>query len=98
MIEFPEPLGSGQWTGGWALDDSGIAEVWIATEQGDEGPALVGMTRPDLPKVFPDIPEAAKGGFGFVVPKLEPGLHTLFVTVVAKDGGRTVLKRPIQIR
>jgi hypothetical protein len=98
MIEFPAPVRSGTWTWGWALDDSGISEVRIATEKGDAGPVEVGMSRPDLLNAFPDIPEAEKGGFGFFIPQLEPGRHVLFLTLIAKDGGRTVLKRPIQIR
>jgi hypothetical protein len=98
MIEFPASVRSGAWTWGWALDDSGILEVRIATEKGDAGNAAVGMPRPDLVKAFPDIPEAEKGGFGFFIPPLEPGPHSLFLTLVAKDGGRTVLRRPIEIR
>jgi hypothetical protein len=37
-------------------------------------------------------------GFGFVVPALTPGPHTLRLTFVARDGGRAELKRRINIR
>jgi hypothetical protein len=83
---------------GWALDDSGIARVEVASELGPATPGTVGGPRPDVPAVFPGYADAASSGFGFLVPELPPGPHTLFITLVAKDGGRTVLTRRIRIR
>ena len=83
---------------GWALDDSGIAEIRVATELGPGAPGVVGGPRPDIPAVHPDYSDAANCGFGFVVPRVPPGPHTLRITLVGKDGGETVLERHILVR
>lgn len=83
---------------GWALDDSGIERIEVASELGPGPPGFVGRPRPDIPAVFPDYADAANSGFGFVVPSLPSGVHTLSITLVGKDGGRTILKRRIRIR
>ncbi len=99
-VTFPEPVSPGQWHGAWALDDSGIAEVRIASERGTEGSALLHMRMPGLFKNFPDYPEAKddRGGFGFSLPNLPPGTHVLTFTLIANDGGRTILKRTVELR
>jgi hypothetical protein len=91
-------VASGAFGFGWALDDSGIARVDVASELGPGPPGVVGGPRPDIPAVYPDFPDAANSGFGFLVPKLPPGPHTLSITLVGKDGGSTVLTRRIRIR
>ncbi len=98
-ITFPEPVTPGQWHGGWALDDSGIAEIQIASELGPVGGALLHMRHPGLSDLFPDYSEAKDnlGGFGFAIPSLPPGPHTLTFTLIANDGGVTVLTRPIMV-
>ena len=99
-ITFPEPVSAGQWHGAWALDDSGIAEVRITSERGYEGSALLHMRMPGLSKHLPEYPEAKddRGGFGFRIPNLPPGTHVLTFTLIANDGGRTVLTRTVEIR
>jgi hypothetical protein len=99
-ISFPEPVWPGQWHGAWALDDSGIAEVRIASERGYEGSALLHMKWPGISQHLPDYPEAKddRGGFGFGIPDLSPGTHVLTFTLIANDGGRTILKRTVEIR
>ncbi len=99
-VTFPEPVWPGQWHGAWALDDSGIAEVRIASERGTEGSALLHMRMPGLFEHFPDYPEAKddRGGFGFGIPDLTPGTHVLTFTLIANDGGRTILKRTVEVR
>jgi hypothetical protein len=101
VIDFPvenADVASGSWGYGWALDDSGIAEVRVTTELGPATPGVVGGRRPDIPAVFPDYAGAANSGFSFLVPRLPPGPHALSITLVGKDGGRTVLTRRIRIR
>jgi hypothetical protein len=99
-IEFPGPVSPGQWHGAWALDDSGIAEVRISSERGEEGSALLHMRMPGLAETFPDYDEAkdGRGGFGFPIPDLPPGRHVLTFTLIANDGGRTVIQRTVEIR
>jgi hypothetical protein len=85
------------WGMGWALDDSGIAEIRIGTELGPAGVASLGAKWPGLAEAYPDFSEAPRGGFGFAVPDLPPGPHVLSVTLVARDGGITVLRRAILV-
>jgi hypothetical protein len=99
-LEIPDSVSAEQWQGGWALDDSGIAEIRIASELGPSGLARLRMRVPGMSTAYPDYPDAAddRGGFGFPIPVLPPGPHTLTITVVAKDGGITILSRPIRVR
>lgn len=83
---------------GWALDDAGISEVRVATELGPATPGFVGGARPDILAAYPDYADAARAGFGILVPKLPPGPHTLIVTLVARDGGQKVIRRRIVVR
>jgi hypothetical protein len=82
---------------GWALDDSGIAAIEVASELGPAGRAAPGGPRPDVAAAFPDHPGAERSGFNFFVPQLPAGPHTLSITLVATDGGRKVLTRRIRI-
>jgi hypothetical protein len=98
-IVFPDPVRPGDWRGGWAVDDSGVAEIRIASELGPAGLALLHMRHPGLAAAFPDIAEAAddRAGFGFPFPNLPPGPHTLTIRVVANDGGVTVVTSPVVV-
>jgi hypothetical protein len=101
VIDIPAEnadVAAGSFGLGWALDDSGIAEIRVATELGPGAPGTVGGARPDIPPVYPDYADAANSGFGFLVPNVPPGPHTVTITLVGKDGGRTVLTRPIRVR
>jgi hypothetical protein len=101
VIDIPAEnadVAAGSFGLGWALDDSGIAEIGVATELGPGTAGVVGGARPDIPPVHPDYADAANSGFGFVVPNVPSGPHTLTITLVGKDGGRTVLTRPIRVR
>lgn len=86
------------WAYGWALDDSGIATVTVASETGATSPVALGQPFPGVAQSYPGFPGSDKAGFGFPVPKLEPGIHTLTITVTAKDGGKTDIRRQIRVR
>jgi hypothetical protein len=98
-ITFPQPVSPGDWQGGWALDDSGIAEIRISSERGPEGLALLHMRMPGLSQAFPSYPEAKddRGGFGFPIPDLSPGNHELTFMLTANDGGRTIVSRRVVV-
>ena len=101
VIDFPPEdaeVAAGTWGYGWALDDSDIAEVRVATELGPATPAFVGGSRPDIPTAHPEYADAATSGFGFLVPDVPPGRHTLTLTLVGRDGGERVLTRRVRIR
>ena len=101
VIDFPPEdaeVAAGTWGYGWALDDSGIADVRVATELGPATPAFVGGSRPDIPAAHPEYADAATSGFGFLVPDVPPGRYTLTLTLVGRDGGERVLTRRVRIR
>ncbi|HEV8231621.1 MAG TPA: hypothetical protein VGQ75_04685, partial [Thermoanaerobaculia bacterium] len=101
VIDFPTEgaeIATGTWGYGWALDDSGIATVQVATELGSAGIAMAGQPHPGIAELYPDYPEKDRAGFGFFVPRLSKGLHTLKLTLVGRDGGVSVLERVIRVR
>jgi hypothetical protein len=101
LIQVPaegQIIQNGFWGFGWALDDSGIAEIRVGTELGPSGIALIGSKWPGLAEAYPGYVDPGNGGFGFNVPPVPPGPHTLIVTLVGRDGGQTVLRRHIVVR
>ena len=82
---------------GWAIDDSGIAEVKVSTELGPVGSAELRRPWPGLDKVYPGYPGVDRGGYGFGIPNLPPGPHELVIVFVAQDGGRTETRRRFSI-
>ena len=93
-----ETVASGAWAFGWALDDSGIAEVLASADGGPPHPVAIGQPHPGVVEVHPGYEGVDKPGFGFALPALSPGPHTLTVTIVAKDGGTTDLPRRFVVR
>ena len=89
---------SGGWGYGWALDDSGIASVSVSIDGGPAAPAKTGEAFPGVKEAYPSMPDNDKAGFIFAIPKLAPGPHSLSVTLVAKDGGQTILRRQFQAK
>jgi hypothetical protein len=89
----------GFWAHGWALDDSGIGSVRVTADAagGNEIAASIGSLWPHLSDVYPGYDEPGNGGYGFPVPDLPPGRHILRVRVVGRDGGETVIERPIVV-
>ena len=91
-------VAAGSWAFGWALDDSGIAQVTVVTETGATSPVALNQPFPGVAASYPGFPNAEKAGFGFPVPKVAPGIHTLTITLIAADGGKTEIRRQIRIR
>lgn len=91
-----EAVRAQSWGFGWTLDDSGIADVRVETEAGPV-PVATHLRREGLERLFPDYPEAERGGFAFRVPDLPPGVHRLRVTFVGRDGGTTTVERTFRI-
>lgn len=81
------------WGTGWALDDSGIAQVTATADNGSVSPAKTGQAFPGVKEAYPNVTDNDKAGFIFGVPDLPPGPHTLKVEIVAKDGGKAVITR-----
>ncbi len=93
-----DTVAGGTWAYGWALDESGVAKVEASLDSGPATPAATGQFFPGVKEAYPTYPDADKAGFGFSIPKVAAGPHLLVVTITAKDGGKTELKRHIQIR
>ena len=87
----------GTWSSGWALDDSGIADVTVRAEDGTTSLVARNQSFPGVAQAYPGYRNADKAGVGFPVPKLSPGAHTLTVTLIARDGGRTEIRRQIRV-
>lgn len=88
----------GSWAFGWGLDDSGIASVTVSTESGASSPVAVNQPFPGVAQSYPGFANADKAGFGFPVPRADPGIHTLTITLIAKDGGKTEIRRQIRVK
>jgi hypothetical protein len=93
-----ESVESGAWAFGWALADSGVARVMVTADGGIPFAALYGQPHPGAAKAYPRFPDSARPGFGFRIPDLAPGPHELTLTIIARDGGRTTLRRTIEVR
>ncbi len=100
-IHLPEEgqrVAPGYWVHGWALDDSGIAEVRFGIAGGPGGVGLRGGTWPGVAESFPDYPDARSSAtYGFPIPDVAPGPHVLTVTFVGKDGGEATMRRAITV-
>ncbi len=86
------------WGTGWALDDSGIAQVTATADNGAVSPARIGDPFPGVKEAYPNMPDNDKAGFIFQVPDLQPGPHTLTIEIVARDGGKIVLTRHFTVQ
>ncbi|HKF43559.1 MAG TPA: hypothetical protein VKG01_10700 [Thermoanaerobaculia bacterium] len=101
LIDTPkenDAIASGAQGTGWALDDSGIAKVEVALDEGPRADAKIGQPFPGVHEAYPNYPDSDKAGFTFTIPSVAAGPHLLIVSVTAKDGGKTDLRRHIQIR
>ena len=70
-------------------------EIRTSTELGPAGIAMLGgkwPSTPDLPRLSPAWPTAGWGSRSRVT-----GAYSVGLTLVAKDGGTTVLERPIVV-
>jgi hypothetical protein len=95
LPEEAEEVGSGASVVGWALDDSGVARVTVAVDDGPAAPALYGLPHPGPAEVYLQYPNVENAGFSFALSALPSGPHVLTITIVARDGGRTVMKRNV---
>ena len=101
LIDTPkenEAVASGSEGKGWALDDSGIAKVEAGLDDGPRAAARIGLPFPGVKDAYPTYPDSDRAGFTFTMPSVAAGPHLLVVTITGKDGGKTDLRRHVQIR
>jgi hypothetical protein len=91
-------VASGSWSFGWALDDSGIAEVLVSADGGPPRAASLHEPHAGVAEAYPGFPGLDKPGFSFSLPALPPGPHALTITLVARDGGRSTLSRRLVVK
>ena len=93
-----DAMASGSVASGWALDDSGVAGVTVSLDNGPPVAATRGQAFPGVKEAYPTYPGSDKPGFSFAMPSAAAGPHLLVVTITGRDGGKTEIKRHIQIR
>jgi hypothetical protein len=93
-----ETVASGSSGYGWALDDSGVAGVTGALEDGTPVAVMYGLPHPGPPKVYPRYPGVTNAGFAFRIPVLAPGTYKITFTIHARDHGMQTLIRYVRIR
>ena len=101
LIDTPkenDAIASGAEGSGWALDDSGIAKVEVGLDDAPRAAAKIGQPFPGVGEAYPNYPDSNRAGFTFTMPSVAAGPHLLVVTITGKDGGKTDLRRHVQIR
>ena len=101
LIDAPKEndvVASGSRGAGWALDDSGVAKVEVGLDEGPRAAAELGKPFPGVHEAYPNYPDSDKSGFTFTIPSVAAGPHLLIVSITGKDGGKTDMRRHIQIR
>lgn len=83
---------------GWALDESGIREVTAVLENGSVVGVITGLPHPGVAEAHPGAAGAENAGFAIQMPEVPTGWHKLTVTIVANDGGKTVITRSFRVR
>lgn len=73
---------------GWALSESAVESVTVYVDRTLAGFATLGISRPDVQKVFPAFPDAANAGWqlDFDVTGIKAGAHELEIQARSKQG------------
>jgi hypothetical protein len=73
---------------GWALSESEIESVAVYIDRTLAGFATLGVSRPDVQKVFPTFPGAAEAGWqlDFDVTGMKPGPHEMEIQARSRQG------------
>jgi hypothetical protein len=73
---------------GWALAESEIESVAVYMDRTLAGFATLGVSRPDVQKVYPAFPGAAEAGWqlDFDVTGMKPGPHELEIQARSRQG------------
>jgi hypothetical protein len=90
-------IAPGTFVSGWALAEAGIANVAVTFDDGQKGYVRRGDNFPGVSAQYPNYPDADKAGYIFAIPKLNPGPHSLTLTVTSRDGGSMQIERHFQI-
>jgi hypothetical protein len=92
-----QAVASGTFVSGWALDESGIADVSVTFDDGQKPFVKTGVDFPGVKTQYSSYPDADKAGYIFAIPKMSPGPHSLTVTVKARSGGTMEIQRQFSV-
>jgi GT2 family glycosyltransferase len=84
---------------GWAWSSDGIEHVEALIDGTPRGVLTYGMLRPDIPAVYPELPDIEHSGFLGVVPLpgLAPGRHQAVIRVSSHKGNHVEIVREFEI-
>ena len=84
---------------GWAFSSDGIEHVEALIDGIPRGVLTYGMLRPDIPAVYPELPDVEHTGFLGVVPLpgLEPGRHQAVIRITSRKGNRVEILREFEV-
>lgn len=73
---------------GWSLNQSGVKQVQISVDNGSTQNALIGLSRPDVNRIYSNYTESANSGYNYSLNmnSLSIGLHKITVTSIGNDG------------
>ena len=73
---------------GWVLSEDGIEEVAVYIDRKYIASATLGVSRPDVAKVFPQFNDSASSGWqaSFEISNISEGAHQLLVQARSKKG------------
>ena len=84
---------------GWAFSSDGIEHVEALIDGNPLGVLTHGMLRPDIPAVYPELPDVEHTGFLGIVPLpgLEPGRHQAVIRITSRKGNRVEILREFEV-
>lgn len=83
---------------GWFYNSDGVERVEVLVDGVFNGAAEYGRPRPDVPIVHPYVDNNSGYRYTLDTTKLSPGVHTITVCGVGKDGSRTNYNREIVVK
>lgn len=82
---------------GWALADSGVADVSAVFDDGQKAYVKTGFPFPGVKEKYSTYSDADRAGYMFAIPKLSAGPHSVVVTITARDGTTARVERHFSI-
>ncbi|SMC20960.1 Beta-N-acetylglucosaminidase [Clostridium acidisoli DSM 12555] len=76
---------------GWSIDGSGMQKVQVYVDNSYKGDANIGISRPDVAKVYPSYYQASTSGFNYDldISSIPDGTHTITVRGTGNDGANS---------
>ncbi|WP_291569590.1 N-acetylmuramoyl-L-alanine amidase [Clostridium sp. UBA4548] len=77
---------------GWSLNPSGVKEMKVYVDNKVLGSATIGLSRPDIDKVFPGYINGVNSGFKYTIDKnlIPAGSHEVKIQAIGNDGSEYV--------